>query len=395
MPWQVLFIGLLMAFGEWLPLLVVPAVEDVINQQLSITHTLTGFLFSAPVAMLALVAIPGGFLADRIGIKKAVGIGAVILAVGSILRGIASNFPTLLGFTLLYGLGLGLCFPNLPKLARHCTPRERTNITFGFFTIAILFSGALALAINRTIIYPITNTYQGVFVIGSIPAVVAAILWWLFIKDPPCESAGVQPVKIDLATLRKIVTRSDLWLVSALFLLHNLVIYTLIGWMPAFLMTIGAQITLAGIITSIILWMGMLSVIFLTRLSVKLGKRKPFLWGSSIILIFACLSSYYVNLPLSWLLMLFIGIATGIRFTTILALPVEIVTPEESGSASGLVMSIGYIGALAGPVLGGFILDSTHTYEWVFISLAAVSAITTVVAFTIPETGTIRKYVNR
>jgi cyanate permease len=387
MPWQVLTIGFLMAFGMWLPLLVVPAVEDVIDQQLTISHTLTALLFSAPVAMLALVAIPGGLLTDKIGIKRAVGLGAAVLAVGSALRGISSGFPTLMGFTVVYGLGLGLCFPNLPKLARHCTPRERSNITVGIFTVAILVSGAISLTMARPIIYPITHTFQGVFFISSIPAIIVALLWWIFIHDPPCESAGVQTVSLNLASLRKIITRPDLWWISLLFLLHNIVLYAILGWMPAFLITIGAQTTSAALITSIILWAGILSILVLTRLSTKLGRRQPFLRGSSTLLIFAMCGALLVNLPTSWVLMFFIGIAAAIRFAIILALPIEIVTPEQSGSASGLIMSVGYLGALAGPVIGGLILDSFHSFHWVFLYLVAMSVITTGIAFIIPETG--------
>ena len=387
MPWQVLAIGLLMAFGMWLPLSVVPVVEDVISRELTISHTQTALLFSSPVAMLALMAIPGGFLADRIGIKKAVGIGAVVLAIGSSLRGVSSDFPSLMGFTLVYGLGLGLSFPNLPKLARHCTPRERTNITVGMFTTAILISGALSVSIARTIIYPITYSFQGVFFIGSIPAIVAVLLWWIFIHDPPCESAGVELVSIGLASLSKIITKADLWLVSILFFMHNIVVYTILGWMPSFLISIGAKATSAGLITSIIFWVGTLSILLLTRLSTRLGRRKPFLWGSSVLLILASYGALLVTIPTSWILMSLIGMAAAIRFAMILALPVEMSTPENSGSASGLVMSVGYLGAITGPVISGLILDSTHSYQWIFLSLAVVSAITAGIAFAVPETG--------
>ena len=387
MPWQVLTIGLLMAFGMWLPLLVVPTVEDVIGEQLAISHTLTALLFSGPVAMLALVAIPGGLLTDKIGIKRAVGIGALVLAAGSALRGLSPNFATLMGFTLVYGLGLGLCFPNLPKLARHCTPRERSSITVGMFTVAVLVSGAVSLTTARPLLFPVTHSFEGVFFISSIPAIAAALLWWIFIRDPPCESAGVQTVSLVLASLRKTVSRTDLWLVSVLFLLHNIVLYTMLGWMPAFLVSIGAETATAGLITSVSLWAGTLSILFLTRLSTRLGRRKPFLWGPSILLTFASYAVLLVNVPASWVLMFFIGVAAAIRFAMTLALPVEMVGPEQSGSASGLVMSVGYVGALAGPVISGIILDSTGSFRSVFISLAAVSALTTAVAFVIPETG--------
>jgi len=206
-------------------------------------------------------------------------------------------------------------------------------------------------------------------------------------KDPPCESSGVQAVTLGLASLRKTITKADLWLVSVLFLLHNLAIYTILGWTPAFLKSIGAEATPAGLIASVVLWAGVVSVLVLTRLSTTLGKRKPFLWGSSIVLVFASYGVWLVDLSASWALMVVIGSAAAIRFAITLALPVEIAPPEHSGSASGLVMSVGYLGALAGPVISGFILDSTASFQWLFVAIAAVSAATAVVAFAVPETG--------
>ncbi len=223
-----------------------------------------------------------GLLADSIGIKKAVGMGAVVLAVGSALRGISSGYPALLGFTMVYGLGLGICFPNLPKLARHCTPRARSNITLGMFSAAILASGAVSLAVARSLIYPVTHSYQGVFFFSSVPAIGAAALWWLFIDDPPCRSAGVQAASLSLAALRRTLRRPGLLLVAGLFLLHNLAIYTILAWTPPFLRSIGASSASAGWITSVLLCGGILSVLVLTRVSTRLGRRKPFLWGASV-----------------------------------------------------------------------------------------------------------------
>ena len=263
------------------------------------------------------------------------------------------------------------------------------------FAVAILVSGAVALTIARPVIFPVTHTFEGVFLISSIPAIVAAVLWWVFIHDPPCESAGIQAVSLGLTSLRKVIARPDLWLVALLFLLHNIVLYTMLGWIPAFLVGIGAGATSAGLITSVSLWAGTLSIVFLTRLSTKLGRRKPFLWGSSILLIFACAGVLLVNVPASWALMFLVGVAAAIRFAMILALPVEIVSPEQAGSASGLVMSVGYLGALAGPVIGGAVLDATGSFHWIFISLAVVSALTAGIAFAVPETGRGGRYKRR
>jgi CP family cyanate transporter-like MFS transporter len=387
LPGKVLAIALLLAFGIFMPLLVIPPLEDVISRELAISHAGAALLYSLPVAMLALVAIPSGFLADTIGLKKSIGIGAMILTAGSALRGISTNYSIVLVFTLLYGIGLGLCFPNIPKLARHCSPREKSHFTISMFTVGILASGAIALAIASPVIYPLTNSFRGVFLISTVPIFVAVCLWWPLINDPPCQTAGVEAVGADWAALRKVMARTDLWLVSILFLLHNFVLYTFAGWLPQFLVSIGASQNAAGLITSVMFWVGLPSVILLSRLSTSLGMRKPFLWGPSILLIFTMYGVLLVNVPLSWLLVVFAGIATTIRFSTILSLPVEMVNPNLSGSASGMIMSVGYIGALIGPLIGGIILDKIGTYQWVFLSLVIVSVLTVGVAFIVPETG--------
>ena len=386
LPGKLLAIGLLLAFGMFMPLIVVPPIEDVLGKEFAIAHAQTALLYSLPVAMLALVAIPSGFLGDRIGLKKVLGIGAVVMTVGSALRGVTNSYPVALAFTLVYGLGLGLCFPNVPKLARHCSLRERSHFTVSLFTAGILASGAVALSITRPWLLPITNSSKGVFLVSAAPVFLAAVLWWFFVSDPPCEASGVEAVGVDSAALRKVIARRDLWLVAVLFFLHNFVLYTFVGWLPGYLVSIGAGAKISGLITSVTFWAGLLSVLILSEVSTRLGRRKPFLWAPTLLLILAMYGVLYINVPASWVLVFFSGIATTIRFATILNLPVEMVGPGLGGSASGLVMSIGYIGALVGPLLGGIFLDRTGSYRWIFLSMAIVSVVTLVFAFLVPET---------
>ena len=387
MPRGVLAIATLMAFAIWAPLLAVPPVESVLADELRVSHALTSLLFTGPIFMLALIAIPAGFLADRFGIRRVIGAGAVLVAAGSALRGVAPNYAVLLLFTLLYGGGLGLAFPNLPKLARHCGARQRAYITIGVFTASILASGAFALLLTRPFIYPLTDSFRSVAFAWAAPAIVASVLWWVFIKEPPCQSAGVESIAFDLAALRRVVMHRDLWLVAVVFWLHNFFLYTFVGWMPEFLVSIGARPDLAGTISSTLFWLAIPSVLLLSQVSNRLGRRKPFLWFPGIVLIAIAVWALYLNIPMSWALMVISGVATSVRFSTLLSVPVEIVTPREAGSASGLVMAVGYIGALVGPLVGGLILDRTGSYHWIFLSLAIVSVITTLAALLVPETG--------
>jgi CP family cyanate transporter-like MFS transporter len=50
-------------------------------------------------------------------------------------------------------------------------------------------------------------------------------------------------------------------------------------------------------------------------------------------------------------------------------------------------MSVGYAGAVVGPLITGHILDVTGSFKMIFLVLVAVSIATIVIAFSIKETG--------
>ena len=135
------------------------------------------------------------------------------------------------------------------------------------------------------------------------------------------------------------------------------------------------------------MWVGVPTLFIIPRMSFRMGVRKPFLWVPSIILAASALAALYVDINLSWGLMALVGIAIVTRFSTVLALPVEMMPKEEVGIASGLVLSIGYIGAIIGPLIGGRVLDLTGSLNQAMIILIIVSIATTIIALRLPETG--------
>jgi len=361
--------------------------EHILKAELHLTHVQTSLLFTAPILMLAAVAIPAGVITDRIGVRKAAGIGAIIIAVGTILRGTATNSPSLLAFTFIYGVGLGWSFPNLPKLVSAWVPREKAGVATGIFTSGILIGASLALAITMPVVFPITNTFQGVFFIWGIPPAIAAILWWTLVKQLPDNRIHGEPVTTAITPFRQILRSKNLWLVSIFFLLHNFFFYTWAGWAPMLVRLKGATPDLAGLITSMTLWVGIPTVFLMPRLSYKLGLRKPFLWATSITLALAAWGAIHISLPMSWFLMTLIGVANTTRYVTILALPVEMMPREDVGVASGLVLSIGYIGGVIGALIGGRILDLTGSLDLSLLVLTGVSIAAVSIAFRLPETG--------
>ena len=123
-----------------------------------------------------------------------------------------------------------------------------------------------------------TGTYQGVFLIWSIPAIVAAVMWWIFVREPQQHELIQGNSNNGNTQLRTVFWNKNLWLVSTAALLYLFVFYTWTGWAPTLLMLKGASASLAGFIASIILWIGIPVVFSMPKLSSRIGLRKPFLW---------------------------------------------------------------------------------------------------------------------
>ena len=159
------------------------------------------------------------------------------------------------------------------------------------------------------------------------------------------------------------------------------------GWTPALMMQKGAAPALAALIASVTLWAAIPSTLLLPRLSDKLGLRKPFIWGPSFVLAFATLGVIYITVPMSWFLMAFIGVAHATRFAIIMALPAEMMPRKVVGASSGLILSVGYMGGIIGPLVGGRIFDVTGNLDLPFFILIGITIVSGIIALKIPETG--------
>ena len=387
MPWTILGSACLLAFAMWAPMFCVPPMEHILKEELLLTHAQTSFLYTVPILMVIAVAIPAGFVSDRIGVRKAAGIGVIIMALGAVLRGTATTSTSLLVFTFIYGVGLGWCYPMLPKLMSTWAQREKAGVATGIYAAAMNVGIALAMALTISVVFPITNTFQGVFLIWSIPPIAAAIVWWIVVKEPPASTIHIEPTNKDKAPLRQIFQNRNLWLVTGLLLLEDFFFYTWSGWAPALMMLKGASASMAGLIASITVWVAIPTVLFMPRLVHKLGLRKPFLWGSSAILALAAWGAVHVSLLMSGPLMALVGFAGFTRYVILLALPIEIMSPDEVGTASGLMLSVGSVGGIIGPLIGGHILDLTGSLDLSLLVLVGASIAAIGIALKLPETG--------
>ena len=125
----------------------------MLQDQLHLSATQLGTLFSAFFVTYVLGMVPGGWLADRYGAKLVLGAGAAICSTATLLTGFASGFISLLLLRLLLGLGETAAFPSTSKLIATSIPNAHIGLANGAIGFAYLvgpavgtFAGGLLMA---------------------------------------------------------------------------------------------------------------------------------------------------------------------------------------------------------------------------------------------------------
>ena len=385
--WVAIGCAWLLGFSMYGALLCVPPMVHIIREEFDITNAQVGFLVSLPLAVLAVAAIPAGMLSDRIGVKKATVIGAALMSVGCLLRGGVSDYRLLYLFTGLFGLGFTLVYPNLPKIAHAWFSREKVGLATGIYTTGISLGGTIPYVIDLPILLPITNTSQGVFYFWSAPAVAAFILCWVVVKETPRTEEPIRIVVQDRDKPLRMLRDRNLWFAALLMVANSMHFYVWASWTPSLMVLKGATPEFASAITSIRGWAGLPAMFLVPLVSYKIGLRKPFLWGSGLLLAFMALWAIYMSSSWGWLLMALVGVLVSGSFSMILALPAELSGRRSIGSASGMILSIGFVGGLIGPWLAGYLFDISGTLDWSLVGLIVIGLAWTLVGALIPETG--------
>jgi cyanate permease len=85
--------------------------------------------------------------------------------------------------------------------------------------------------------------------------------------------------------------------------------------------------------------------------------------------------------------MVLVGVVISGSFSMMLALPAELSRGRSVGSASGMILSIGYVGGLIAPWLAGYLFDISGTLDWSLEGLFVIGLGWALIGALVPETG--------
>ena len=209
-----------------------------IQREFDINTEEFGMLGTALLVGYALMQVPTGWLADRIGSRNAL----VVLAItwsaiaGSI--GLCQQFEVLLGVWFAMGVALAGVFPCAAKAIGAWFPDTEKATASGLLGSFTMFGTALASLLTAWLLVIIGWSWQWIYVIYGGAGIVWAIAYWLVIPAVPLGSAHVHPTTMMPMTgsdWRKMLTSVPLWFLCGQQFFRGGAMIFFINWFPKFL----------------------------------------------------------------------------------------------------------------------------------------------------------------
>lgn len=172
------------AFVQSLPSVLFP----VFKQEFSLDYAELGLLVTVFVGVYALVEVPSGILADKIGRKEVLVIGLLTSSIGNGLTFLAATYLQILVLRALSGLGLGMLFASSMALLSEYFPDERRGKAIGVLGLGIS-GGFLAAPLAVGTLLSAFGWRDMFLAVGLLTVPLAAILYFT-VREPESVRRG-------------------------------------------------------------------------------------------------------------------------------------------------------------------------------------------------------------
>ncbi len=359
-----------------------------------------GIVLSAGLVGMGIGGLLLGIAGDRLGRRPVVLLCLAIVTLGMAATSLATNILELAGMRAFTGLGIGGALVSINVIVSEYSSLKRKNLAIALMTIGYPVGATLGGFVS---IFLIANFgWRSVYLFGGavgLALIPAAFVWlpesleFLLTRRrgatlPPVNGImarmGKAPLAIlppvpdrqpqarDLATILASGEAIGMLASSGAYFLTSFTCYFLLSWMPRLLTERGLSLT-AGISSSLLMNIaGAIGCLAFGLFAPRIGARKL---AALLMLCLFVLTGIFGLVDDSASSLISVTAAIGFcLFASITALyaivPNAFAAPIRS-TGTGVSMSVGRIGSMAGPLLAGILIARGFSREAYCIILAA------------------------
>jgi MFS family permease len=357
-----------LAFGLLFQLF--PPLLAVIARQFQVNRSLSSLVMTLFLVPILLIAFPAGALVSRYGVRLMGQLAFGWLVAGTSVCIVAPTFAVLLLGRVISGVGGGLLMIALLTLITESIPRTEQGLALGLFVAGLPAGTGIAFDLLAQLGSRLG--WRGELGTALLIVLGAFLVFWGGI---PTRTRSTAP----FAHLGAVVRQGQMWRLALVTLLGYTAIIGFTTWGPTTLVTFArVPLWVGTILASILLVIDIPFAPLWGAISDRLGRRKPFIVaGFTVYLIGSLLVPIITHAGTLGVVGLLITITAmgggcAMFFPAALAMPAELVQPEQVGLAYAMLFMAQVGGMLLGPILIGTVLD----FGFAGGALLSVSALT-------------------
>jgi sugar phosphate permease len=336
-----------------------------------------------------------GLLSDRIGAKRVVGAGLLLVIACNLLMGAHLSYAWVLFFACLNGAGQSTGWSGLVKIMAVWFIRAHRGVVMAWWGTNYVLGGFVATAfatwaVTQPLLLPQLGWRRG-FIFPAI-IVLGITLWFLFgVRGAPDDDAESSPESSAVPTLAagstnwqdlaELLRKPSLWMVSISYFFLEMCRYALMFWLPLYMVNhLHYSLQASGYMSSLYELVGIAGAVIAGYASDYFTQSRRAPVSALMLCAFGCILlcqpalARYGAMGTAILISLSGVFSYGPDTLLSGACAQDIGDTKAAATATGLIEGIGHAGALLSPYV--VVLVSTH-YGWncLFVVFAAAAFI--------------------
>jgi MFS family permease len=345
-----------------------------------------GIIISAFFLGYAIMQVPGGWLADRIGSKIVIIATIALWSVFTVMTSFAWSLLSLIAIRFIFGIAEGGFPPATVKAITELFDKQESPKMSALLLSSNYAGSMIAPLIMAPLI--IWLGWRHAFTAIGVAGIAFAIIYWVAIPRSGSTTPAAQARKqVSTADMRELLKNPLLWQLLTVWFGLSCVNKGLDSWMPTYLLQQrGLDLKAVGLLAPI--------PFVLATISTAMGgwvmttffaeKEKYLLIASSTLsgfFLYAMYRSETITALIVFQSLLYFF--KSFVLATVIALPTKLLRNDQIGTGIGMINFGGQSAGFVAPAVMGFIVSGTGSFDAAFGFLVVMTAIAVVVAATI------------
>jgi MFS family permease len=359
--------------------LCMPVLFPEISAELGLSLVAIGTIWGMDPLAGVFLGLPGGLLADRLGVKRTLTVVCILAGVFGALRGFSVDFLSMAAFMFLFGLMAALAPSIVPKVTAVWFAGRRLGLANGLINVAWSIGAVIATLSSATLLSGWLGGWRNVLFFFGMPPVLLGLLWWFTAREPRKQEDVYNPISgAPFRTALTSVTHiREVWLIGFILLTYWGANMGFGGYLPLYLRNAGWEPALADSAMTVFSGIGVLGVIPMVLYSDKIGSRKAVMIFATVVLALSIGLVPVVGKTGIWVLLVIGGlIRTGVTsLANTMLFEIKGVGGTYGGTAIGLTNTLGMLGAFAASPVGNSFSAFNNDMPLFFWALLAAIAL--------------------